>query len=170
MAGYGWDEYDVRQGGRQTVHDVGNNIDITTEFVKIPGGKNGGSWGVRVRGTPSEGAPDRLFTTIIFYAGMEGFGSLAVENEEDELGIEGSVMMEGSTVELGGFTLEITKGRSNQHPPPNHPSYATRPLDRTIVASLQVPSENIWQAKRMFDLLPYRILIAIKDLADMSLD
>lgn len=41
MAGYGWEEYDVRTGGKQVIHDQGNKIDITTEFVKVEGGTNG---------------------------------------------------------------------------------------------------------------------------------
>ncbi|KAI4244686.1 MAG: hypothetical protein L6R40_002890 [Gallowayella cf. fulva] len=110
MAGYGWDEYDVRLGGRQTIHDAGNKIDITTEFVKIPGGHHGGSWGARIKGTPREDAPEHLVTSLIFYAAMEGFGSLQVSNEEDELGIEGTVKMEGSSNELGAFKLEVTEG------------------------------------------------------------
>lgn len=148
MAGYGWDEYDVRTGGRQTIHDAGNMIDITTEFVKIPGGQHGGSWGVRIRGTPRDNAPEHLVTSMIFYAAMEGFGNLQVSNEEDELGIEGTVKMEGSSNELGGFTLEVTEGpESNVHPPPRHKSYDSKPLDRSIVSSLQVEDANIWQAK-----------------------
>lgn len=148
MAGYGWEEYDVRHGGRQTIHDAGNSIDITTEFVKIPGGQHGGSWAVRVKGTPREDAPARLISTVLFYAGMEGFGSLAVQNERDSLGIEGAVRMEGSSNELGAFTLEVTDGPgTNAHPPPTHKSYANKPMDRTFVNSLQVPDEGIWQAK-----------------------
>jgi len=41
MAGYGWDEYDVRTGGHQVIRDPGNSIDIHTEFVKVEGGENG---------------------------------------------------------------------------------------------------------------------------------
>ena len=150
MAGYGWDEYDVRTGGHQTIHDAGNSIDITTEFVKIPGGSHGGSWAVRVKGKPREDAPPRLITTVLFYAGMEGFGSLGVRNEADELGIEGALTMEGSSSELGQFTIEVTEGPdSNSHPPPTHPSYAEKPSDRTVVASLQVPDEGMWQAKNL---------------------
>lgn len=149
MAGYGWEEYDVRTGGRQIIHDAGNSIDITTEFVKIPGGTHGGSWGVRVKGTPREDAPSRLISTVLFYAGMEGFGSLSVKNGKDDLGIEGDVIMEGSSNELGDFTLEVMEGpESNGHPRPSHPSDANKPLDRSIVTSLQVPEENMWQAKR----------------------
>ena len=148
MAGYGWDEYDVRTGGRQIIHDAGNMIDITTEFVKIPGGQHGGSWGARIRGTPRDNAPEHLITTMIFYAAMEGFGNLQVSNEEDDLGIEGVVKMKGSSNELGDFTLEVTEGpESNVHPPSRHKSYDSKPLDRSIVSSLQVEDANIWQAK-----------------------
>lgn len=148
MAGYGWDEYDVRQGGRQTIHDAGNSIDITTDFVKVPGGSHGGNWGVRVKGTPREDAPAHLISTVLFYAGMEGFGSLSVQNEPNDLGIEGDVTMQGSSNELGDFTLEITEGpNTNAHPPPTHPSHAEKPMDRTLVDSLQVPGDQIWQAK-----------------------
>lgn len=148
MAGYGWDEYDVRLGGRQTIHDAGNNVDITTEFVKIPGGAHGGSWGVRVKGTPREDAPEHLVTSVIFYAAMEGLGSLQVSNEADDLGIEGTVRMEGSSHELGDFAVEVTEGpETNRHPPRSHKSSASKPLDRTIVSSLQVEEANIWQAK-----------------------
>lgn len=149
MAGYGWDEYDVRQGGRQTIHDAGNSIDLTTEFAKIPGGEHGGSWGVRIKGEPREDSPPRQLTTLVFYAAMEGFGSLSVENEPDDLGIEGSVNLVGSSNELGDFTMEITEGpSSNAHPPATHKSYAEKPLDRTMVASIQTSDETIWQAKR----------------------
>jgi len=151
MAGYGWDEYDVRLGGRQTIHDAGNSIDITTEFVKIPGGQHGGSWGVRIKGTPREDAPPRLMSTVIFHAAMEGFGSLNVQSERNDLGVEETVVMVGSSNELGDFTLEVTEGPStNKHPPPSHKSYGAKPLDRTIVQSLQVPEEALWQAKRTF--------------------
>ncbi|KAL8782551.1 MAG: hypothetical protein Q9213_005276 [Squamulea squamosa] len=150
MAGYGWDQYDVRLGGRQTIHDAGNMIDITTEFVKIPGGQHGGNWGVRIRGIPREDAPAHLVTSMIFYAAIEGFGNLQVSNEEDDLGIEGTVKMKGSSTELGDFTLEVTEGpESNVHPPPRHKSYDSKPLDRSIVSSLQVEDANIWQAKAL---------------------
>ena len=148
MAGYGWDEYDVRNGGRQTIHDAGNMIDITTEFVKFPGGEHGGSWGVRVKGTPREDAPAHLMSTVIFYAAMEGFGALEVENEPEILGFEGDVRLKGQSHELGDFKIHITAGPdTNQHPPATHDSYGTKPLDRTMVASFQVPEESLWQTK-----------------------
>ena len=148
MVGYGWDEYDVRLGGRQIIHDAGNSVDITTEFVKIPGGLHGGSWGVRVKGTPREDAPPRFISTVILYAGMEGLGKLDVRNPPDEQGIEGTVVMDGESEELGAFTLEVTRGlQTNRHPPPTHKSFLMKPLDLSIVTSLQVKEETLWQAK-----------------------
>ena len=153
MAGYGWDEYDVRLGGHQTIHDAENKIDITTEFVKIPGGQHGGSWAVRVKGRPREDAPEPLISTVLFYAGIEGFGNLKVENEPDDLGIVGNVNIAGSSNELGEFTMRITEEpESNSHPPATHPSYNDKPMDRTMVASMQVPDGGIWQAKCMFEI------------------
>ena len=148
MAGYGWDEYDVRKGGRQTIHDAGNFIDIHTDFVKIPGGNHGGSWGVRIRGIPRENAPPNLKTIVVFTAGLEGLGSVEVANEPDSLGYDETVTLQGSTSQLGDFQLEITQGpETNSHPHSSHPSYEEKPLDRTMVSSAQVPEDGIWQAK-----------------------
>jgi mannosyl-oligosaccharide glucosidase len=147
MAGYGWEEYDVRNGGRQTIHDTGNALDLTIDFIKAPGGTHGGSWGARIKGVPREDAPVPLASTIIFYAGMEGLGSLDMTNEKNELGYEGNVIIEGQSLDLGDFKIEVTEGPKNKHPPPTHKSYEDKPLDRTMVTSLQVPEDVLWQAK-----------------------
>lgn len=149
MAGYGWEEYDARTGGRQTIHDVGNRVDITTEFVKIPSGPNGGNWGARISGKPREDAPN-VRTTVVFAANMEGLGDLQFENEHDPRGYTGDISFRGQTQDLGLFNLEITKGPpTNRHPFVEHPSAVIQPLDRTIVNSVKVPPENAWQTKRM---------------------
>lgn len=147
MLGYGWDEYDTRTGGRQVVHDSGNKIDLTTEFVKIPGGTNGGNWAVRIKGSPRDDASADLKTTVVFYATVEGLGSLSVEGD-DALGFEGDVTIEGKSPELGEFKIDITTGsKSNKYPIHAHPSHREKPLDRTRVDSLQLPDQALWQAK-----------------------
>lgn len=100
LSGYTWTEYDARDGGVQVIKDGPNNVEITTEFLKVPGGEHGGSWAVRVKGKPMnagmslasvsnmkfkrgrEALPSRVST--IFYAGLEGLGGLDMENEEQE--------------------------------------------------------------------------------------
>ena len=52
MSGYTWAEYDPREGGVQVINDAPNNVKITTEFLKVPGGAYGGSWAARVKGEP----------------------------------------------------------------------------------------------------------------------
>jgi mannosyl-oligosaccharide glucosidase len=147
MDGYGWEEYDTRHGGRQVIHDAGNNLDLTIDFVKVPGGSHGGSWAARIKGEPREDAPEGLMTTVIFYAGMEGLGALGFENEADSLGLTGRVTLKGQTVELGDFEIGVTEGPGNQHPARSHPAWDAKPLDRTLASSMDIPAEMMWQAK-----------------------
>jgi mannosyl-oligosaccharide glucosidase len=147
LDGYGWDEYDVRTGGRQTIHDPANRIDITTEFIKFPGGEHGGSWGARIKGTPREDASPGLRTTVIWYNTLEGLGSVEAQaGIEGENGVDGDVVLKGLTMELGDFEVKVTKGKG-EHPETGHPSYDEKPLDRTFVVSTQVPDEALWQTK-----------------------
>ncbi|KAJ4316820.1 Processing alpha glucosidase I [Neodidymelliopsis sp. IMI 364377] len=147
LDGYGWDEYDVRSGGRQTIHDPVNRIDITTEFIKFPGGEHGGSWGARIKGTPRGDASPDLATTVVWYNTLEGLGSLEVqEANRDETGISGDVVFKGHTSELGEFELRVTEGKG-RHPHFDHPSFDEKPLDRTLVHSGSVPDDALWQIK-----------------------
>lgn len=156
MEGYGWDEYDPRKGGVQTIHDVNNYIDIKTFFVKVPGGNHGGSWALRVRGTARKDAPDDLKTTVVFHATLEGIGSLEVE-EPELLGYEDDVTLNGDSDGLGKYTLTVTKGRGN-HPAATHASYEDKPLNRTIVNSMRIPEDYLWQSKAlMFSLIKKQI-------------
>ncbi|KAL5339711.1 glycoside hydrolase [Aspergillus crustosus] len=151
MAGYGWDEYDIRKGGRETIHDAGNSLDLTIDFIKVPGGQHGGSWAARVKGVPRGDAPPDQPTTVVFHAGLEGLGSLGVSTESDDLrGFEGDVRLKGYTSELGDFSIDVTTGpTSNEHPEHDHPSYEDRPLDRTLVSSAAVQPEHMWQSKAL---------------------
>lgn len=149
MAGYGWEEYDVRNGGRQVIHDAGNGLDITIDFVKVPGGSHGGNWAARVKGTPRDDASSASVTTVVFYAGMEGLGSLEFTNEPQDLGHEGTLTIHGQTVDLGEFDIGITSGPDNASPARSHESWDQKPLDRTLAASTQVAGGAIWQAKNI---------------------
>ncbi|KAJ9131114.1 Glycoside hydrolase family 63 protein [Pleurostoma richardsiae] len=147
MDGYGWDEYDTRKGGIQSIHDAGNTIDITTSFVKIPGGAHGGSWAARIKGEPRSDAPDGLKTTVIFYVSQDDpEGKLEALQGEDEKGYDGDVTLQGESESLGKFKLVVTKG-TGDHPTSDHPVSDLRDLDKTVVQSLTIPEEYLWQAK-----------------------
>ncbi|CAG8974833.1 hypothetical protein HYALB_00000448 [Hymenoscyphus albidus] len=146
MKGYGWEEFDARAGGQQTIYDERNGIDLSTMFVKTPGGSHGGSWATRVRGVVRKGGPPDLKTTVMFYASLEGLGSLQLQNENDPLGYTGDVVLAGDSDGLGTYKVVVTAGRGH-HPKHSHPSYEQKPLDRTIVRSVTAPAEVLWQVK-----------------------
>lgn len=52
LTGYTWTEHDLRYGGIQVLNDTLNNVQITTEWLKVPGGDHGGSWAARIKGRP----------------------------------------------------------------------------------------------------------------------
>lgn len=40
----------MREGAVQVLKDPLNNLELTTEWLKIPGGSHGGSWAARITG------------------------------------------------------------------------------------------------------------------------
>lgn len=149
MAGYGWEEYDTRKGGRQVIHDAGNKIDLTVDFVKIPGGSNGGSWAARINGALRADAPPNHVTTLLFYAGMEGIGELGFAHEPQEQGIAGPVTIHGNTGELGDFDIEIVDGPNNKMPYRLHPSWDEKHLDVTLTQSFMAPVDQVWRGREI---------------------
>lgn len=147
MAGYGWDEYDTRRGGVQTIHDAGNGVDITTSFVKVPGGGNGGSWAARIKGVPRDGAPDNIKTQVVLFVSQEGLGSeLETVADGDVNGFAGDVTLNGRSDSLGEFKLVVTHG-TGEHPQGGSEVDDEKDFDKTAVQSLTLPTEYLWQAK-----------------------
>jgi mannosyl-oligosaccharide glucosidase len=144
---YTWTEYDAREGGVQVLKDSANNVKITTEFLKVPGGEHGGSWAVRVKGAPVDPTkPSRVST--IFYFGLEGLGGLEMETDENDNGISGEVKLTGSTPELDEFTLRVVDGPNNQAVTwgPHAHGFQDR-IGKTHFMGRPLKSGDIWQAK-----------------------
>ncbi|KAI0646820.1 glycoside hydrolase [Trametes meyenii] len=148
LDGYSWTEYDARQGGEQVIKDGMNNVKITTQFLKVPGGEYGGSWAARIKGEPINPVlPSRI--SPIFYIGLEGLGGIDMENEEDENGIEANtIKFTGSTPELDDFVMRIVEGPENtlitEGP---HASAFEHKLGKTHFLGARVPPGQVWQAK-----------------------
>lgn len=158
IKGYGWDVYDPRTGGVQTIRDQENGIDLETSFVKFDEGRGG--WGARIKGTVRDdaqpgagsqnGVKEQLKTMLLFTVGLEGEKGVSkvVDSEAtDNVGFEGDVTIEGQGEDMGPFRITITEPESNSHPVHNHPSYQSKPLDRTYVHSMMMPQEALWQGK-----------------------
>ncbi|KAM0285180.1 hypothetical protein ACHAQH_001609 [Verticillium albo-atrum] len=145
--GYGWDEYDARKGGVQSIHDEANHIDITTSFVKVPGGAHGGSWAARIKGVPREGAPANLKTMVHYYIAQDGEGSeLTIDTEGDSLGFDQDITFKGKSTDLGAYQLVVTNGEGDR-PAGEHLLSEARRGDKTVVRSLQAPDSMSWQAR-----------------------
>ncbi|KAJ7584339.1 glycoside hydrolase [Mycena floridula] len=146
LENYMWTEYDSREGGLQVIKDGQNNVKITTEFLKVGGGDHGGSWAARIKGQPMN--PGFSKPSLIFYFGLEGLGSLVLETDANENGLEGEVKLGGSTAELNDFSIRIVDGPDNvaitQGP---HAAAFQARIGKTHFLGQSVPSGNVWQAK-----------------------
>jgi hypothetical protein len=143
MDGYGWTFYDPRVGGSQVVNDTVNKLDLTTEFVKMPGGQHGGNWAARVKGRPRVASPDDFKSTVIFYTSMERMSSgenkeLECANDQDEERRHGLVVCEGKAAKLGSFNIRIVDSHAIS----------------TTVTSSTVQEDKIWQAKGQYTSSP----------------
>ncbi|CAG9954091.1 unnamed protein product [Clonostachys rosea f. rosea IK726] len=145
--GYGWDEYDARTGGVQTIHDDGNQVDLTTSFVKFPGGDHGGSWAVRIKGDLQPGAPADTKTMLFYYLNEEE-GKLAPTSMGSDGGFGGDIEFKGSSDVLGDYKVVITKGKGN-HPTSNDKILAHRDGEKTVIHSLHPEEDVAWQAKQI---------------------
>jgi mannosyl-oligosaccharide glucosidase len=147
LQGYTWTEYDPSSGGVQVISDPLNNVKITTEFLKVPGGDHGGSWASRIKGEPLDKTkPSRV--SVIFYAGLEGLGGLDMETDEDENGLEGDVILKGSTPELDDFTIRIVDDLENN--PITTGSLSAQFADRigkTHFLGSHLASGKVWTAR-----------------------
>lgn len=132
----------------QSIHDEGNRIDITTSFVKVPGGNKGGSWAARIKGQIRDDAPKDTKTTVFYYIAQEGDGELTALGEGTEQGFEGDVKFQGHSQSLGDYTLVVTEGQG-EHPTTDHDLSTKRRADTTLVRSADVSEEMLWQGKQV---------------------
>ncbi|THH33902.1 hypothetical protein EUX98_g303 [Antrodiella citrinella] len=144
---YTWTTYDAREGGVQVIEDGRNNVRLSTEFLKVPGGDHGGSWAARIKGEPlSSEKPSRV--SVVFYAGVDGLGGLDMETEENDNGINGPVAFAGSAPGLEEFTLRIVDGPDSEFIATGaHADDFSERIGKTHVAGFRVPPGSIWQAR-----------------------
>lgn len=143
MAMYGWTTYDARSGGTQLIQDVGNQIDVTTEFIKKSEGQSSGNWAIRLKGKPRNGAPADLKTSVIFYVGMEakeGCADCQLEAFE-QLGAGEDKSVEAVNIAIkhprlgsAGIHIPTSVGEDGRH-------------EGTIVHTMNITEDKLWQAK-----------------------
>ncbi|KAG8755563.1 Processing alpha glucosidase I [Ceratobasidium sp. 428] len=147
LRSYTWTEHDMRQGAIQVLKDPHNNLELKTEWLKIPGGDHGGSWAARISGKPLDNSTVSR-NSLVFYVGLEGLGGINLETEETEHGYEGSIELAGVTPELGEFSMKFADGPDNVYiTEGQHAEAFAHIAGKTHVVGLPVPAGHIWQAK-----------------------
>lgn len=143
MAKYGWTAYDTREGGRQIIEDVGNKINITTEFIKFHDGQNAGNWGLRIRGIPRDDAPADLKTSVVFYVGMDAMQSCSDCRLEarEQLGAGDDTSVHAVNLDMSHPHL----GAAGIHIPASVSVDGRN--EGTVVKTLNVSDDKLWQAK-----------------------
>jgi len=149
MARYGWTAYDTREGGRQVIEDVGNKINLTTEFVKYAEGQGAGNWGLRIRGIPRPDAAPDLKTTVVFYVGMEAMEACATCKLEahPRLGDGDDTSVHAVDIELAHPVLG-SAGIQIGVPINNEGAHGA-----AFVKTLNVTEDRLWQAKCEYSIL-----------------
>ncbi|KIJ27409.1 glycoside hydrolase family 63 protein [Sphaerobolus stellatus SS14] len=144
---YTWTAHDPREGGVEILKDGKNNVEITIEWLKVLGGDHGGSWAARIKGVPMD--PERpTRTSFIPYFGLEGLGSLDLENEEDDTGLEGQIALSGSSPDLGDFKIRIVEHPDNKavlsgaFEDDFHDT-----IGRTPYLGINLEDDTVWKAK-----------------------
>lgn len=84
---------------------------------------------------------------IHYYIGQEDKGAqLEVSAEGDALGFDEDITFTGKSQDLGNYKLVVTHGKGG-HPHNEHVLADRKNADKTVVRSLALPEELVWQAR-----------------------
>ncbi|GAA5904067.1 hypothetical protein JCM6882_003816 [Rhodosporidiobolus microsporus] len=147
---YFFTEHDGRSAGKEVLKDPKNNVELTVDFLKVPGEK-GGSWAVRIEGKPLREDRVSRITLLNYFANDGPLSYLQLENQLDDQGLEGPVTLKGSTPGLGDYSIRIEDHENNDEVEggPHASDFGDR-LHRTQFLGLPVPQGHAWQAKNAF--------------------
>ncbi|KAF9358431.1 Processing alpha glucosidase I [Mortierella sp. AD094] len=129
---YGWLKNDGRTFGTQQLKDTLNNVELTTDFIKIPGGDHGGSWGARISGKPiREDEPMAL--AAMYYIGVDGLGSISLDTSD--FNAQSPIKVDGQAHGIGEFEFVVEQTSGDNVGEPVH------------FFGAAIPPGNVWRTK-----------------------
>ncbi|CAD6565408.1 MAG: Processing alpha glucosidase I [Tremellales sp. Tagirdzhanova-0007] len=144
LTSYSYTQHDGRSFSIQDLVDGKNNVKLTVSWLKSEDGRD---WSVRIEGDAIDPArPAR--TSFIYHLGLEGLGELALLNEPDDDGIEGSITLRGSSPQLGNFRIRIV-----DHPSAIplqvmiNPEEFSHLVGKTAFFGWGIPTGEVWRIK-----------------------
>ncbi|KAL8964501.1 MAG: hypothetical protein Q9183_004406, partial [Haloplaca sp. 2 TL-2023] len=138
MAGYGWNDYDVRKGGTHVVNDTRNKLDVISYFIRDTDSTHPDQWILRVVAQPRPDALNSQHSTIFVYLGIEAPESSAECERDHGTGApKNDIRCRGKVAGLGDLDIQLSEDTVSSQPPLTH------------VTSMMVPVETVWQTKRI---------------------
>lgn len=104
---------------------------------------------------------------LYYYIAQEAEGELAPTGQSSALGYAGDVVLKGHSKTLGHYTMTISEGEGAHPAIQNHFS-SRRSGEETIVNSVQMAEENIWQGKGLLYMQLQESVKSIQDDIDVE--
>ncbi|KAH7591808.1 Glycosyl hydrolase family 63 C-terminal domain [Nakaseomyces glabratus] len=142
---YGWQTYDPRIGGVETIVDKKNNLNLTVSLAKS---KDGANWVTRVSGKAMD--PKRKSTGSIFlYLNQQ----TTKDDQKSMLHLtpnelKGKMSFKGVSSELGKYNVDVIdkKGKYYRSRGKDKPYSKLVDASQTRHVSFRVPEDNYWKA------------------------
>ncbi|CDO94668.1 unnamed protein product [Kluyveromyces dobzhanskii CBS 2104] len=145
---YGWVWYDPRIGGKETITDSENNLQLNFTFVKSHSGEN---WAVQVEGDVIDRSK-KAAESIVIYMKQNGKedSSCFLEQDLNHARTHNTLSFKGFSNELKGYTVSFANENSEFYkssiPPLTHDTNPSIPS----IFSMNVPDDQLWKAKDIF--------------------
>eukprot|EP00026_Physarum_polycephalum_P001358 Phypoly_transcript_01359.p1 GENE.Phypoly_transcript_01359~~Phypoly_transcript_01359.p1 ORF type:complete len:805 (+),score=137.01 Phypoly_transcript_01359:1030-3444(+) len=153
---YGWMKHDGKNYGKQEIEDPTNKVTLNTEFIKYPGGKNGGEWALKIKGVPSAGAKPGKTLSLMYYVAAEDPTvdlKLSARSGGKKKGIEGDAFIKGKSKELGDFIFVMQDEQGNTyHTTPDVPHVSSKYLpeyEKAHYLGVESTPEKAWKVKEL---------------------
>ncbi|CAL9734143.1 mannosyl-oligosaccharide glucosidase [Monosporozyma servazzii] len=153
---FSWVAYDPRIGGKESIIDHENNINLTISFVKSHDGKN---WATRIDGKPID--PNKKTAISIITYMNQNVGTTNPKNTKPYLKLNKPIS--NDELEFSGYSSELDKYsisfKDNFGTYFQNSSLSTMEIapgsdcSKTSHVSLTIPDEEVWKARDVFQTL-----------------
>ncbi|CCK70114.1 mannosyl-oligosaccharide glucosidase KNAG_0D03680 [Huiozyma naganishii CBS 8797] len=150
---FSWEQYDPRIGGRESIIDEENNLNLTVSFVKTDDFKN---WVVRVNGSALDPTKEGAASMVVYMNQNSG----AKNQDSSYLSLRqqtgNNLQFEGQSGELGRYQVSINDNKGSYfHNESLNTMETASGADCSKVShvSMTVPDEEIWQAHDIYQVL-----------------
>ncbi|CAL9728891.1 mannosyl-oligosaccharide glucosidase [Monosporozyma unispora] len=153
---FSWVAYDPRIGGKESIIDHENNVNLTISFVKSHDGKN---WATRVEGKPID--PNKKTAISIVTYMTQNVGSSSAQTIRPFLKLnkvisDNDLEFNGYSPELNRYSISFKDNFGNYFQNDTLPTMEIVPgcdSSKTSHMSLTIPDEEVWKARDVFQTL-----------------